>query len=135
MSRGLINKNPGNIRKSGNPFLGEKLPSTDTAFRQFISMAYGYRAMFVLLNNYIKAGNNTIEKIISKYAPSSENNTGSYINTVVTKSGVSKNTVLEISDQRLIKIVGAMSFVENGAAAVATDVLDGFKMIDLKKKL
>ena len=136
MSRGLKNNNPGNIRKtSGTPFLGEKQPSSDPAFKQFVSIDWGYRAMFKLLNNYISAGTDTIEEIINKYAPPVENNTNSYINTVVSRSGVSKNTKLYINDERLIKIVSAMSFVENGIPAVMTDVLAGYKLIDVKKKL
>ena len=52
MSRGLRNCNPGNIRQSRSKFKGEVRPSRDSAFKQFESMAYGYRAMFVLLDTY-----------------------------------------------------------------------------------
>lgn len=135
MSRGLNNFNPGNIRKGGKPFLGEVIPSKDPAFRQFETMSWGYRAMFVLINNYIASGKNTIAKIINTYAPSNENNTTAYINTVATKSGVNKDAPLTQSDTRLIQIISAMSFVENGVNAVASDVKCGWDMIPLKKKL
>ena len=52
MSRGLRNRNPGNIRRSGVRYKGEVRPSTDPAFKQFGSMALGYRAIFVLLDTY-----------------------------------------------------------------------------------
>lgn len=136
MSRGLKNRNPGNIRRTGGlPFLGEVSPSSDPEFKQFESMAWGYRAMFKLLNNYIAAGTNTITKIINKYAPATENNTTAYINSVVAGSGYGKNDILKVNDTRLIKIVAAMSRVENGVAANMDDVLKGWELLPLKKKL
>ena len=52
--RGLRNNNPLNIEKTkgGNPWRGEIVPSKDSRFAQFTTMAYGYRAAFKLLNNY-----------------------------------------------------------------------------------
>lgn len=65
MSRGLRNNNPGNIRLSKIKYLGE-IPSTDSAFKQFKTMAWGYRAMFVLLHTYqLKHGCNTLRDMIS----------------------------------------------------------------------
>ena len=49
MSRGLDNRNPGNIRRSRVRYRGEVQPSGDADFKQFESMEWGYRAMFVLL--------------------------------------------------------------------------------------
>lgn len=143
MSRGLNNNNPGNIRIGGQKFIGEKDKSTDSAFRQFVTMPFGYRAMFVLLRNYIKSGNNTIEKIISRYAPSNENNTTAYINAVVQGSGINPNTIIHIDDlDSLTKIIAAMSMVENAVKAVISDVLEGKKLLiqtyaieELKKKV
>ena len=130
MARGLSNFNPGNIRIGGQKFIGEKDKSTDKAFRQFVTMAFGYRAMFVLLRNYIKNGNNTIVKIISKYAPSNENNTTAYINAVEKGSGINSNTIIQINDlDSSTKIIMAMSMVENGVKAVVADVLEGKKLL------
>ena len=130
MARGLSNFNPGNIRIGGQKFIGEKDKSTDKAFRQFVTMAFGYRAMFVLLRNYIKNGNNTIVKIISKYAPSNENNTTAYINAVEKGSGINSNTIIQINDlDSLTKIIMAMSMVENAVKAVVADVLEGKKLL------
>jgi len=130
MARGLSNFNPGNIRIGGQKFIGEKDKSTDKEFRQFVTMAFGYRAMFVLLRNYIKNGNNTIVKIISKYAPSNENNTTAYINAVEKGSGINSNTIIQINDlDSLTKIIMAMSMVENAVKAVVADVLEGKKLL------
>ena len=54
LPRGLRNNNPGNIRINGDLFQGEVRPSKDKSFKQFETMAYGYRAMFVILRNYIR---------------------------------------------------------------------------------
>ena len=80
--RGLRNNNPLNIEKTkgGNPWQGEIVPSKDSRFAQFTSMAYGYRAAFKLLNNYQRNyGLDTIRKMISRWAPSNENHTEAYV--------------------------------------------------------
>lgn len=43
-ARGLRNNNPGNIRINDDLFQGEVRPSKDKSFKQFETMAYGYRA-------------------------------------------------------------------------------------------
>lgn len=73
MSRGLQNCNPGNIRQSKVRYKGEVRPSRDPAFKQFESLAWGYRAIFVLLDTYrIRYGLDTIRGMISRWAPPSE---------------------------------------------------------------
>ena len=131
MSRGLRNNNPGNIRINSDKFLGEVIPSQDKSFKQFQTMAYGYRAMFIDLSSKLKRGLNTIEKIINVYAPPFENNTKAYINSVSKWSEVPKDKVLSLnSGQEFIKIVAAMSRVENGKPADMNDVIAGFKLQD-----
>lgn len=90
VKRGIRNNNPGNIRIANNNWKG-KVPvgeNTDGSFEQFISPEYGIRAMGVLLRNYINQGDNTIQEIISRYAPSNENKTDSYIKFVSSKMGI-----------------------------------------------
>ena len=66
LTRGLRNNNPGNIRINGDLFQGEVRPSKDKSFKQFETMAYGYRAMFVILRNYIRNYKlDTIRKMIA----------------------------------------------------------------------
>lgn len=132
--RGIRNCNPLNIRKSRDEFQGEVVPSQDSAFKQFKSMAWGYRAAFVTLSSYLKAGRNTISKIIGAWAPPTENHTDSYIANVSKGSGVDKDKVLTAasgSDYR--KIVAAMSRCENGVAAKMTEVTAGFGLQDRLK--
>ncbi|PXV63873.1 hypothetical protein CLV62_112123 [Dysgonomonas alginatilytica] len=129
MSRGLRNCNPGNIRINNDKFQGEIIPSQDKSFKQFRTMAYGYRSMFVVLDTYRKQGLNTIEKIIGRWAPPNENNTQAYIDSVAKWSGVDKNKVLTNYDgDDYIDIVAAMSRMENGVEAVMGDVVAGFEL-------
>lgn len=126
--RGLRNKNPLNIRKSSQRFIGE-VDGSDKAFKTFSTMAYGYRAAFVILGTYISRKDNTIEKIIRKWAPDFENNTNAYINTVEWMSKIARTEVLTLDDgDKIIDIVAAMSFVENGKKAVMYDVKSGFSL-------
>lgn len=128
--RGLRNNNPGNIRQSSVRYTGEVQPSKDGAFKQFKSMEYGYRAMFVLLHTYArKHGIDTIEKMISRYAPANENHTQAYIDAVCAESGVSATSHLTSTNADvMIPIVAAMSRVENGVEAVMSEVEAGWKM-------
>ena len=118
-SRGLRNCNPGNIRRSAVSYVGEKLHSTDRAFKQFESIEAGYRAMFVLLHSYsCKGYAQTIEQMISRYAPPSENNTKAYIARVSHSTGIAKDCKLNtLSAEQMVPIVCAMSAVENGVVA------------------
>lgn len=132
MTRGYANNNPGNIIKGIATFEGE-VPSNDVRFRKFSTMAYGYRAMFVLLNSYIGKGFNTIEKIINRYAPSVENNTVAYINAVVKSTGINANQPISASEtDKLIKLVSAISLHENGLKADISVIQAGWNL--LKKK-
>ncbi len=127
MSRGLNNNNPGNIRKSNDVFLGEKIPSSDVAFKQFTHIKYGYRAMFVTIGTYICNGYNTLEKIVARWAPSSENNTAAYVQAVEKWSKVNRSKTLSLKNgKEVIKIVSAMSRFENGKVANEDDVKAGF---------
>lgn len=130
LPRGYRNNNPLNIRISNNNWQGKITPNTDGAFEQFKSMAYGFRAGFVLLRNYIAQGDNTIRRIISRWAPASENNTANYINIVVGQSGIGADVVIAQTDKsKLIKIAHAMSAVENGWAWSLDDIERGWILL------
>ncbi len=128
MPRGLRNNNPLNIRHSADRFRGE-IAGTDKSFKTFSSLAYGYRAAFVILGTYLSQGCNTIEKIISRWAPPAENDTESYISQVERYSGVSRHKELtSASGTEYMMIVAAMSFVENGQNADIAQVQAGFNL-------
>lgn len=132
LPRGYRNNNPLNVRKNAaNAWKGKVVPGTDPAFEQFITMAYGYRCALYLLRKYIKQGNNTIRKIINKWAPPSENNTDGYISHVAGRSGISADTILSPTDQdKLCRIAYAMAWVENGyAPASMSDIYQGWALL------
>lgn len=130
MSRGIDNCNPGNIRLSKVFYRGEVQPSQDAAFKQFSSMEWGYRAMFVLLDTYARRyGLNTIRGMISRYAPPSENNTEAYIAAVCEWTGIAADEVLDTRSRRdMVPIVVAMSRIENGVPALRPQVEKGFDL-------
>jgi len=129
MTRGYKNMNPGNIEQSRDVFQGEVVPSQDKRFKQFKTMAYGYRAMFVTLDTYRKRGKDTIDKIVRSWAPPVENHTDVYISSVEKWSGVPRNKKLsEHSGNDYINIVAAMSRMENGIPADMSDVMAGFNL-------
>jgi hypothetical protein len=128
LSRGYRNNNPGNIRLTTDLWEGE-IKGTDKDFKTFKSMPYGYRAMFITLHSYISKGFNTIEKIINRYAPSSENETGTYINTVANLTNTDPRTAISFFDIDKIKsIIGAMSYVENGIAPDTSQIDAGYDL-------
>ena len=130
ISRGLRNCNPGNIRLGSFRYKGEKAKSTDSSFRQFESMEWGYRAMFVLLHTYAtKRGCNTLRKIINRYAPPTENFTEGYIRFVSEKTGIAPDEIINTRAARdMVPVVAAMSQIENGVAAVMDDVHRGWEL-------
>ena len=130
MSRGLRNCNPGNIRRSRVCYKGEKRPSRDPEFKEFESMAYGYRAMFVLLDSYRRRhGLKTIRQMLNRYAPPSENFTEGYIRFVSQRSGIAPDEELDTLLARdMIPIVSAMSEIENGVKVVVDDVEQGWQL-------
>ena len=131
MPRGILNNNPCNIRISTDKFQGEVQPSADKEFKQFETMAYGYRAAFRVLCTYINNYKcDTIRKIISRWAPKNENHTENYIRVVSERSGIPENDrVYADNREMMIRIVAAMSYVENGREAEMSDVIRGWEML------
>ena len=130
-SRGYRNNNPGNIRINGDKFQGEVIPSQDKEFKQFESMAYGYRAIFKILRNYqINYKLNTIRQMIIRWAPKKENDTANYISFVSEISGIPADDPIRTDNREMmIRIVAAMSRVENGIDADMVDIIDGWNLL------
>ena len=131
MSRGLRNCNPGNIRLSGVRYKGEVRPSRDPEFRQFETMAWGYRAIFVLLDTYrLRHGLRTIAEMIARWAPPSENRTQSYIRAVCERTGIGPAEPIDTrSAATMIPLAAAISRVENGRDAEMRDVEQGWALL------
>ena len=130
MSRGTRNCNPGNIRRSRVRYKGEVHPSMDPAFKQFESMAWGYRAIFILLDTYrSRYGLDTIRGMISRYAPPEENHTALYIEALCDMTGLEADEPLDTRSRKvMVPLVAAMSKVENGVNASWSEVNSGFDL-------
>jgi len=135
MARGLNNRNPGNIRRSGVRYKGEVRPSRDPAFKQFATLAWGYRAIFVLLDTYRRRhGLRTIAEMIARWAPPTENRTEAYIRAVAERTGIAPDEPLDTRDRRtMVPIAAAISFVENGAPADMAEVERGWELFENQK--
>ena len=130
MTRGYRNNNPLNMRHDNDRWQGEVVPSQDGAFKQFETMAWGYRAAFKLLHNYQKNnGCRILSDFINRWAPPSENNTSAYVSTVAKRAGLSDVSEIDtLKGDTMRAVVSAMSYVENGVAADETDVAAGWEL-------
>lgn len=133
--RGIRNNNPLNIRK-GNNWKGERPAQVDKAFEEFTSMTYGIRAGFIIIRKYISGYNgltrkfNTIEQIIRRWAPPTENATQKYIDQVAKESGISPRLKLSFSDKKsMCAIVSAMIHVECGQKVDMALIESGYDMV------
>lgn len=123
LPRGVRNCNPGNIRlprkenMEKDRFIGELRPSRDKSFRTFVNMAYGYRAMHYLLRRYKNSYQlNTLEQMINRWAPPTENHTDAYIEFVANSSGIGRDQIVDVSNMTVMcRIVEAMAKMENGS--------------------
>lgn len=133
--RGIRNNNPLNIRK-GNNWKGERPVQVDKAFEEFTSMTYGIRAGFIIIRKYMSGYNgltekfNTIEKIIRRWAPPTENATQKYIDQVAKESGISPRLKLSFSDKKsMCAIVSAMIHVECGQRVDMALIESGYDLV------
>ena len=124
--RGLRNHNPLNIRDNAHStWLGQA--GNDGSFCYFLDDEWGYRAAFRLLRNYYKKYRlQTIQEIITRWAPPKDgNNTDAYIKKVANMMGVERDFKVgrlfgswDDFDQYMCEqMVYAMAIVENGEAA------------------
>ena len=124
MTRGQRNNNPLNIRHSKDKWQGTATTQTDTDFVQFETMAYGYRAAWRVLESYWKHFHRikqyyNVKNIITRWAPPTENDTQTYIRTVLRLTGLGGNEHLPqpsrgVDTERLEKLVAAMTTMECG---------------------
>lgn len=118
------------MRHDNDKWQGEVVPSQDAAFKQFETMAWGYRAAFKLLHNYQKNnGCRILSDFINRWAPPSENNTSAYISTVAKRAGLSDVSQIDTLDGDTMRsVVSAMSYVENGIPADEAEVAAGWDL-------
>ncbi len=124
-TRGIRNKNPGNIRW-GESWQG-LIPAsirTDKSFCQFVDVKYGIRALLIILFNYrSKAGIpgcggkgiDTIREIILRWAPPNENDTEAYITSVAKQCKKGPTEPLDLWNIEIARnLIKAIITHENG---------------------
>lgn len=129
LPRGIRNNNPLNIRRSKDQWKGLAEQQKDRSFWQFKSLEWGWRAAFYLLTRtyYHKYRLYTIRGIISRWAPSCENDTSAYVQNVARLTGIDPDKPLGIPSESpsVWMMVGvAMAIQENGMES-----LDYFAML------
>ena len=130
LPRGIRNNNPLNIRRTGkDQWKGLSKTQSDRSFCQFETLEWGWRAAFYLLTRtyYHKYRLYTIRAIVSRWAPSCENDTRAYIENVSRLTGIDPDEPIGIPSEKPARwmMVGvAMAIQENG-----TSRLDYFAML------
>jgi hypothetical protein len=115
---GLRQNNPGNLRSWGG------VPS-EGGFARFASAQDGLNAMAQQLGLYgNRDGLRTVSGILNKYAPPSENDTGSYIADVARQTGFSPDQQLDVNDPKVLApLLSAMVKHEQGQQPFSQDQL------------
>ncbi len=124
--RGIRNHNPGNLRRTADPWQGLAAEQTDPEFFAFAGPQWGIRALAVTLITYQdRHGINTVAGIIRRWAPPNENDTRSYIDSVAYKAGVGADEPLNLHDYATLRpIVESIIAHENANYAYPAEVLD-----------
>ncbi len=135
ISRGERNCNPLNLVR-GIQWKGLRKEQTDSRFCQFVSMKYGWRAALITLRSYITGLNgkrrphDTIEKIITRWAPPSENDTEAYIKCVSAAVGIDRRMKVKWQDRVFVcAIVKAMAYQECGKLFPIDDIYSVYDIL------
>ena len=114
LPRGIRNKNPGNI-KLGTNWDGLAAEQTDPTFCIFDEAVMGIRALQRILLTYrFTHKKATIDEIIYRWAPPSENSTDKYVEFVCKKLDKEKDVRLNNSMEDYLPLVKAIIQMENG---------------------
>ncbi|ASG82622.1 hypothetical protein CSN78_002240 [Salmonella enterica subsp. diarizonae] len=115
-ARGIRNNNPGNLEYSkSNPWVGQN--GDDGRFAKFETPEHGIRALGRNLMSYQRQGIDTVNEIINRWAPPTDNNdTAAYIKAVCEQLGVSADEPLDSSNPDTLKaLCAAIIQHENGS--------------------
>jgi hypothetical protein len=123
-TRGIVNNNPGNIRKSATAWQGA-IVGSDPIFVTFDTPENGIRAMAKVLLTYQRQhGLDTLAEIIERWAPAAENDSFAYIDDVATRLGVDPDERIDLGNAELLAaLCAAMIRHENGRQPYAAATL------------
>ena len=126
-----------NLIKTKINWLGKVEKGNDRTFEQFERMEYGIRAGAMDIIGDIKRGANTVNKLITQFAPPSENNTKAYIKNVCKKLGVEESETLEVNEKIIAEIARIIIDYENGTMGklVSNETIKkGIEMLNINRK-
>lgn len=126
LPRGIRNNNPGNIRRSRDPWQGLARDQQDIAFFTFATMPDGVRAAArIFITYYDKYGLDTVRKVITRWAPPAENDTDAYVAAVSAALGVGSDDPIDLQEYAVLKpLLKAVFKHENGGDYVKEADLD-----------
>ncbi|WP_230479588.1 lytic transglycosylase [Izhakiella capsodis] len=120
--RGIRNNNPGNLNFVGQK--GAEIEKTGGRFARFQTPFDGLRAMSRQLTLYAGRGINTIEKIINKWAPGNENNTGAYIKAISQQLGIAPDALLNLHNPKIMSsLMDGIVQHENGRNPYSSELI------------
>lgn len=113
--RGIRNNNPGNI-VAGETRWGGQIEGSDPRFASFDSPEAGIRALGKNLLTYGEKGIDSVQAIVARWAPATENqNVQEYVDTVAKKLGVNPAEPLNLKDRKVLTgLATAIIEQENG---------------------
>lgn len=122
--RGERNNNPGNLNFAGQA--GASLERPGGRFARFETAFDGLRALARQLMLYAGRGINSVEKIISTWAPASDNNnTTAYIRAVSQRLGADPRAALNMSDpQTMSALMSSIIQHENGRNIYSRELIN-----------
>ncbi len=136
--RGLRNFNPGNIEHTtAYDWRGEVYPPeeidglVETRFCQFKDHVHGIRALAKILITYCRkrraadgSAIDTVQEVIERWAPPSENDSDAYARYVRSVLEVNKGTIIDIDSLEVLAgLVRAITQYENGVMPYSDDTI------------
>ncbi|EMC4334347.1 hypothetical protein QMS76_03915 [Cronobacter sakazakii] len=120
-ARGIRNNNPGNLEASdSNPWQGQT--GSDGRFAKFETPEHGIRALGRNLLSYQRQGIDTVNDIITRWAPPEDNNdTAAYIKAVCAQLGVTADQQLDASNPDTLKALCAAIIHHENSSQPYTD--------------
>ena len=112
MTRGLRNNNPGNIIDDGTDWEGLDTPRNDGQFLRFLTPEYGFRAMRIIVNNYVSKDGvpSTVAGIISRWSATDQ---AAYVANVSSELGVDPNAPIDLTSS-MLGLARGITRQENG---------------------
>ena len=125
LTRGIRNKNPGNIRFSlSNDWLGQ-VGQDEAGFCKFSDDVYGIRAIARTIKSYQRRGVLSVRQIISTWAPANENDTESYIRSVVKRMDVPGGDFIPYAAEGdYPDLIKAIIYHENGTQPYSDELIN-----------